>query len=144
MVDEPPRPGGPFSFNCSHIIGPDELVITIREALTELASRATGARISGMADIESVALDVMGDVITEGVVFVRDLPDRHAREALRAELRRLAREWGVRIRTRVYLDHDASDTDEPLVIGVFRVNDQPWDDPLRRAIDKDLHGLTGL
>jgi len=94
-----------------------------------------------MDAIEQAAQDILSELSTTNVVYIHDLDDRHAREALRAELRRLAREWDMRIRTRVYDDRDHAPADEPSVLGVLRVSDAPWDDPHERAVTKRVLGL---
>lgn len=55
---------------------------------------------------------------------VVELDDRHAQEALRAELRRLARQWRLRIRTVAKGNR----------VGVARIDEQPWDDDERAAV----------
>ena len=57
---------------------------------------------------------------------VAEVTDRHAQDALRAELRRLARQWQLRIRT-VARDNR---------VGVARIDEQPWDDDERAAIQR--------
>ena len=55
-----------------------------------------------------------------------ELDDRHAQQALRAELRRLARHWRMRVRTVAQGDR----------VAVARVDEQPWDDDERAAIQR--------
>jgi hypothetical protein len=57
---------------------------------------------------------------------VAEVDDRHVQEALRSQLRRLARRWQLRIRTVARRDR----------VMVARVNHQPWDDDEREAVRK--------
>ena len=91
-----------------------------------------------MHAIDALAHDVLARLSTEWVVCV-PTPDRHAREALRDEVRRLAREWGVEVRTGVYLDVNVGRDSEPLLVVVCRTDELPWDLPhdeaMRRLVD---------
>jgi hypothetical protein len=81
-------------------------------------------------EIERRAARMLGDLAAR-------VADRHARDALRAELRRLAREWDLRIRTWAYGDRGG----EPLIVTALRVTDMSCDIPRQRAIAKRVRGL---
>jgi hypothetical protein len=57
---------------------------------------------------------------------IAEVADRHAQDALRAESRRLARQWQLRIRTVVRDDR----------VGVTRIDEHPWDYDERAAIQR--------
>jgi hypothetical protein len=59
-------------------------------------------------DIETLAHDVLVRLSCEWVVCV-PTPDRHVREAFRAEVLRLARQWGLHIRMSAHLDLGLAD-----------------------------------
>jgi hypothetical protein len=69
----------------------------------------------------------------DGSHSVAAVADRHAQEALRAELRRLARQWQLRIRTVARDDR----------VGVTRIDEHPWDDDERAAIQRVNDALGG-
>ena len=76
-----------------------------------------------MDGIDELAQSMLARCASHGYSVV-ELHDRHAQDALRAELRRLARQWRLRIRTVANGDR----------VGVARIDEQPWDDDERTAI----------
>jgi hypothetical protein len=78
-----------------------------------------------MDGIDELAQSMLARCASHGH-SVAEVADRHAQEALRAELRRLARRWQLRIRT--VARHDR--------VGVTRIDEQPWDDDERAAIER--------
>ena len=76
-----------------------------------------------MDGIDELAQSMLASCASHGYSVV-ELDDRHAQEALRAELRRLARQWRLRIRTVAKGDR----------VAVARIDEQPWDDDQRAAI----------
>ena len=78
-----------------------------------------------MDDIDALAQSMLARCASHGHC-VAEVTDRHAQEALRAELRRLARQWRLRIRTVARDDR----------VGVTRIDEHPWDDDERAAIER--------
>jgi len=78
-----------------------------------------------MDGIDELAQSMLARCASHGP-SVAEVADRHAQEALRAELRRLARQWQLRIRTVARDDR----------VGVMRIDEQPWDDDERAAIQR--------
>lgn len=76
-----------------------------------------------MDGIDELAQSMLARCASHGH-SVAEVADHHAQEALRAELRRLAREWQLRIRTVARDDR----------VAVARIDEQPWDDDERAAI----------
>ena len=77
-----------------------------------------------MDGIDELAQSMLARCASHGH-SVAEVADRHAQDALRAELRRLARQWRLRIRTVARGDR----------VGVMRIDEQPWDDE-RAAIER--------
>lgn len=78
-----------------------------------------------MDGIDELARSMLARCASHGHSVV-ELDDRHAQEALRAELRRLARQWRMRVRTVAQGDR----------VAVARLDEQPWDDDERAAIQR--------
>ena len=78
-----------------------------------------------MDGIDELAQSMLARCASHGH-SVAEVTDRHAQEALRAELRRLARQWRLRIRTVARGDR----------VGVTRIDEQPWDDDEHAAIER--------
>ena len=78
-----------------------------------------------MDGIDELAQSMLARCASHGH-SVAEVADRHAQDALRAELRRLARRWQLRIRTVARDDR----------VGVARIDEQPWDDDERAAIQR--------
>ena len=78
-----------------------------------------------MDSIDELAQSMLARCASHGY-SVAEVADRHAQEALRAELRRLARPGRLRIRTVARDDR----------VGVTRIDEQPWDDDERAAIER--------
>ena len=78
-----------------------------------------------MDGIDELAQSMLARCASHGH-SVAEIADRNAQEALRAELRRLARQWQERIRTVARDDR----------VGVARIDEQPWDDDERAAIQR--------
>ena len=78
-----------------------------------------------MDGLDELARSMLARCASHGHSVV-ELGDRHAQEALRAELRRLARHWRMRVRTVAHSDR----------VAVARIDEQPWDDDERTAIQR--------
>lgn len=88
-----------------------------------------------MESIDETAQAMLARCASNGYSVV-EVDDRHVQEALRAELRRLAREWRLRVRT----------VAKPDRVLVARIDEQPWDDDEETAVrklDETLEQLYG-
>jgi hypothetical protein len=85
-----------------------------------------------MDGIDELAASMLARCASHGHSVV-EVDDRHAQEALRSELRRLARQWRLRIRT---IARDGR-------VAVARIDQQPWDDDDRAAIQRVDDALGG-
>jgi hypothetical protein len=103
-------------------------------------ARMTGGAEEPTDEFELLEARMLDQLASNGVCNVR-VSERCAREGLRAELRRLAREWDLRIRSRIYRDRDHKPDAEALIVSALRVTDMPWDDPRQCTINKRVRGL---
>jgi hypothetical protein len=78
-------------------------------------ARMTGGAEEPTDEFELLEARMLDQLASNGVCNVR-VSERCAREGLRAELRRLAREWDLRIRSRIYRDRDHKPDAEALIV----------------------------